>query len=151
MAEHIGQQLLDALEAALSGLSVAPHVFQNRTQPTDDSKLPCLLVCNGDETSEFGAMGTDTGRPLDRLPRLVVLGCVRSAGESPYRALNAIRAAVEARVAASNGLNGLADNLELIETNFDVPTEPADKRAGRVALTFKCETRTPAGDATTKI
>jgi hypothetical protein len=151
VSDHIGQQLLDALEAALGGIVVAPHVFQQRTTPTDDSKLPCLLVCNGDETSEFGAMGTDTGRPLDRMPRLVVIGCVRIAAASPYRALNAIRAEVEAKVAAHATLGGLADNIELIETNFDVPTEAADKRAGRVALTFQCETRTPAGDATTKI
>lgn len=156
MADHIRQQLVDALEAALQNLaSTGANVFQQRNVPADDGKLPCLLIYNRTEKSEFGNMGTHTARALDRMPQIMIVGCCRVAGADPDRTLNRIAAEIEARVAVNADLNGLTERIELLQTDFDVPAlgdgQPHDKRAGRVGLLYRCETCTAAGDPTVRI
>lgn len=149
MAVHARQQVISAVAAALRGLpTTGDNVFESRTQVLDDSKLPAVQVYGRDERSTWGGMGDNLSRPVERELRLWIVGSVRVALIEPDTKLNDICAEVEAALAASNDLGGLVMDLGLVSTQFEVPSDPADKRAGRVGMTWRCVLTTPAGTPT---
>lgn len=53
MANHVRQQLREAVTAAVTGLSTTgSRVYQSRVYPLDTSSLPCLLVTSDGDKSE---------------------------------------------------------------------------------------------------
>lgn len=142
------RQIRDAAAAALLGLvSTGANVFKSRSAPTGDGKLPALLIYTRNERSQFDGMGEPTVRPLHREVRLWVVAVVRSVDE-PDDLLDQICAEAEAALMASVPVAALLENLELVSTEFDVPTEGADKQLGRAGMTWRGTYRTAAGNAT---
>jgi len=53
MANHVRQQLREAVATAVTGLSTTgSRVYQSRVYPLDTSSLPCLLVTSDGDKSE---------------------------------------------------------------------------------------------------
>ncbi len=53
MANHVRQQLREAVATAVTGLSTTgSRVYQSRVYPLTDSNLPCLLVTSDGDKSE---------------------------------------------------------------------------------------------------
>lgn len=151
MSEHAREQIRNALTACLSPIVPAGgRIFKSRTTPVTDAEMPCILIYTRAERSAFDAMdGQTPDVPLGRQLQIMVVGCVAIAASEPDDQLDLLAAEVEIRVAGSTDLAGLVQNLELLATDFDVPADTGDRRAGRVGLTWRCDYRTPAADPTT--
>lgn len=144
MPDHARKQIRDAVATALTGLTTTgSNVFKSRTQQIADDKLPALQVYTRDERLTADSMG-GADRPRERELRLWVVGAVRTTSTEPDDTLDTICAEVETALGNSNNLSNLVRDLELVSTQIEVPTDPADKRAGRVGMTWRCTYRTPA-------
>ena len=54
MANHIRQQIREALGTQLTGLATTgANVFQTRIYPIEDDELPCLTISNESEENEY--------------------------------------------------------------------------------------------------
>ncbi len=149
MTFHGRRQVRDAVAAALLGLpTTGANVFKSRTTPTADGKLPALLVYTRAERSAPDAMGTPATMKIARELRIWVVGVCRVAAAEPDDVLDQICAEVEATLPLAAGVNALLEKLVLESTDFDVPTDAADKRAGRVGMTWRGIYRTAAATPT---
>jgi hypothetical protein len=149
---HVRRQIRDVVAASLVGLpTTGDNVFKSRRSPSGDAKLPALLVYTRAERSAGDGMGTPATRKIARELKIFVVGVCRVAEDSPDDVLDQICVEVEAvlpTVPALVGVGGLLENFILESTDFDVPTEPADKRAGRVGMTWRGIYRTAAATPT---
>jgi hypothetical protein len=146
---HVRRQVRDAVAAALLNLpTTGVNVFKSRTTPTGDGKLPALLIYTRAERSAPDSMGTPATMKIARELRVWVVGVCRRAVDEPDDVLDQICAEVEAALPVNAGVNALLEKLVLESTDFDVPTDSADKRAGRVGMTWRGIYRTAAATPT---
>lgn len=145
--DHARKQIRAAIVAALQAVpAFGGRVFPSRTVPASDADLPCALVYTRTERSQLDGIGEDPmTRPVGRRLTVMVVGCVRAAAPEPHRILDLLASGIEAAIAGTQDLGGRVQNIELVDTRYDVPTEDGDRRAARVGLTWRVEYRTPAG------
>ncbi len=133
MAEHVSEQVVEAAKAALIGLATTgANVFDSRVYPVQDNELPCLLIDQGNETSEIESMGFDriTGRTME----LLVVAKVKQ--NTSYRTLiNTIRKEVEVRLAANQGIGG-AKYVQPKSCEIELAGE-GEKPVASATLTFE--------------
>lgn len=107
MADHIREQIVVAVQAAITGLTTTTtHVFRDRDtdeKPLASSELPGLTIEDDGEPAEVISMGT--GRLLDRTMGIRITAHVKaSSGYSTQ--LNTILKEIEAAIGAAVNLGG---------------------------------------------
>ena len=131
---HKRKQIRDYFETALSGLTTTgANVFQTRTYPLTDAKLPALVLFNGDESSERRSAGAG----LQRLFQQVVEGYAK-ANANVDDTLDAIADEVEAAIDADPTIGGLAATVYLADTEFEFSGD-SEKPVGIIRMTFAVE------------
>lgn len=137
MANHIRQQIREAIGTAVTGLATTgARVFQSRVYPVQTAELPCLLVYSRDEVS---AVVTIHGPPmLQRTLRMEVVVLVKATADLDD-ALDGICKEVEIVLADPvAGLINLAKSIGLTSTEFELQGV-AEKQAGRATLVYEVE------------
>ena len=62
MANHLRRQIRERIATRVTSLSTTgSNVFQSRAYPIEESKLPCLLVYDSEESVTLQAMGGTRG------------------------------------------------------------------------------------------
>ena len=62
MANHLRRQIRERIATDVTSLSTTgSRVFQSRAYPIEESKLPCLLVFDSEESVEIRSMGAVRG------------------------------------------------------------------------------------------
>lgn len=139
---HARHQLREAVAGYLKSANIvaATSVLPHRRRPTADSQLPALMIFTEDEAS-----GRLTREETDRRPDLVVRARVKSVGDPPQDALDALALAVERALLAAGSLGGLVRNLELVRTH-STESANSDRQAGDIDLVYAVEIHTAAND-----
>lgn len=100
MANHVRQQLREAVAAAVTGLSTTgSRVYQSRVYPLDISSLPCLLVTSDGDKSE--AITVHSPYQQERATTIRIEG-VAKAVSNIDDTLDAISKEVETAIAGSS-------------------------------------------------
>lgn len=116
MANHVRDQLREAVAALLTGLSITgPRVFQSRIYPLQDSELPCLLISTEEETNEY--LTTALPRRTQKRITLSVKALVKATSDLDAT-LDAICKEVEIQLAMDPFMAGFAKNTKLLATTL---------------------------------
>jgi hypothetical protein len=135
MANHMRQQVREAVATALTGLATtSTRVYENRLNPLQAANLPCLVVTTDSEQIEYGAFG-GLSRRQHRNLRLVVKG-IAKASASVDDTLDTICKEVEVAIAAGGTFGGkLGGGLQLESTQIELDGD-GDKTVGVATMEF---------------
>lgn len=135
MANHMRQQIREALATALTGLTTtSTRVYENRINPLQAANLPCLVITAESEEIEYGAAG-GLSRRQHRNLTLTVKG-IAKASANVDDTLDTISKEVEVAVAAAGTLSGkVGGGLQLQRVSIEMDGD-GDKTVGIVSMEF---------------
>lgn len=112
MANHVRQQIREAMAAELTGLATTgSRVFQSRVYPLSDNELPCLLISNGNNGGvEYASVGYPR---LVKRTTVVEVKAVAKLTVNLDDLLDTMCNEVEKAVFANLTLGGLAKDIRL--------------------------------------
>ncbi|MDP3322645.1 MAG: hypothetical protein Q8S71_03760 [Hydrogenophaga sp.] len=144
MANHVRQQIREAIATALTGLATTGNrVFQSRITPLQDDELPALLVSTNSE--KVDALSVSFNSILER-ELAVLVTVVAKATDNLDDALDMsikeVEAALNATVEA-NTLNGLVKEIVLTDIDIEMNAD-AETPTGQALLTLKASYYTQA-------
>ena len=135
MANHLRRQIRERIVSDVTGLSTTgSNVFQSRAYPVEESKLPCLLVFDSEESVEIRSMGAIRGISSE-LTINIEGYCQGSDGSSVMNTLAAIQKEVQIAMQADIDINSLARDSYLTNADASVNAE-ATKPTGSVRLSY---------------
>lgn len=138
MADHVRQQIREAVGTAVTGLvTTGARVFQSRVYPLQTTELPGLLVYTRSETSEPTTIHAP--KVLQRTLQLQIVGVAKAVADLDDT-LDLICKEVEVAVAlwSMAGLGGLAKSINLISTEYDLQGV-SEKPTGSATLLYEAE------------
>ena len=135
MANHLRRQIRERIATDVTGLSTTgSNVFQSRAYPVEESKLPCLLVFDSEESVEIRSMGAIRGVSSE-LTINIEGYCQGGDGATVMNTLAAIQKEVQIAVQADIDINSLARDSYLTSADASVNAE-ATKPTGSVRITY---------------
>jgi hypothetical protein len=135
MANHLRRQIRERIVIDVTGLSTSgSNVFQSRAYPIEESKLPCLLVFDSEESVEIRSMGAIRG-VTSELTVNIEGYCQGGDGETVMNTLAAIQKEVQIAMQADININSLARDSYLTSADASVNAE-ATKPTGSVRMTY---------------
>jgi hypothetical protein len=144
MANHVRQQVREALATLLTGLATsASRVYQSRILPLEDSEMPALLIATNEE--EIEAMSVNANPLLERSLNIAVTAVAKASAnldDTLDVSIKEVEMAINASVLA-NTLNGLVKDMTLQNIQVEMNAE-ADKPIGWAVMTFKATYYTQA-------
>jgi hypothetical protein len=144
MANHVRQQIREALATLLTGLTTsASRVYQSRILPLDDSELPALLIATNEE--EIEALSVNANPLLERSLSVAVTAVAKVSAnldDTLDSSIKEVETAINASVVA-NTLNGLIKDMVLQNIQVEMNAE-ADKPIGWAVMTIKATYYTQA-------
>jgi hypothetical protein len=136
MANHLRQQIREAVGTTLTGLSTTgSNVFQSRVYPLSASNLPGLLIYTMSESSEPATMAVQ--QIMNRELQLIVEGYAKATSNLDDT-LDTIAKEVETAMAGDTNIGGLAKNSYLQATEIQLNGE-GEQPIGVVAMTFRID------------
>lgn len=145
MANHVRQQIREALATVLTGLTTtASRVYQSRLVQLEADELPALLIATNSESVEVLDFVTNPtlGRALT-----IDVTAVAKAVSNLDDTLDKVIKEVEIAISASNTLGGLVRDVVLTGIEIEMNAE-AEVPTGQAVLTFNANyyTRAQAPD-----
>jgi hypothetical protein len=135
MANHLRRQIRERIATDVTGLSTTgSNVFQSRAYPIEESKLPCLLVFDSEESVEIRSMGAIRGISSE-LTINIEGYCQGSDGAAVMNTLAAIQKEIQIAMQADIDINSLARDSYLTSADASVNAE-ATKPTGSVRMTY---------------
>ena len=135
MANHLRRQIRERIVSDVTGLSTTgSNVFQSRAYPIEESKLPCLLVFDSEESVEIRSMGAIRGITSELTVNIEGY-CQGGDGETVMDTLAAIQKEVQIAMQADIDINSLARDSYLTSADASVNAE-ATKPTGSVRMTY---------------
>ena len=135
MANHLRRQIRERIATDVTGLSTTgSNVFQSRAYPIEESKLPCLLVFDSEESVEIRSMGAIRGISSELTVNIEGY-CQGPDGSSVMNTLAAIQKEVQIAMQADININSLARDSYLTSADASVNAE-ATKPTGSVRLSY---------------
>jgi len=118
MTIHVRQQIRDALVTRLTGLvTTGSQVFKSSTFNFDDADLPCLLIANEEDNSQSASIGYPR---LQKRDFLVSIRAIVKISTGTDDALDNICKEVEIAISNDPSLGGIAKDLLLVNTRFEL-------------------------------
>jgi hypothetical protein len=144
VANHVRQQVREAVAASLTGLTTSgSRVFQSRLLALDDNEMPALLISTNNE--EIEPLNINGNPMLERSLEIVVTAVAKvsvNLDDTLDSSIKEVEAAINAS-AAANTLNGLVKDTTLANIQVEMNAE-ADKPIGWAIMTFKATYYTQA-------
>lgn len=136
MANHVRQQVREAIAAILTGLATTGNrVYQSRLIPLQDDELPALLISTNQEGVE--ALNVNSNPMLERnliIKVTVVAKAVSNLDDTLDTVIKEVEQALNASVAA-NTLSGLVKSILLTDIDIEMNAE-AETPTGQAILSF---------------
>jgi hypothetical protein len=136
MANHVRQQIREALATLLTGLSTTgAKVYQSRLTPLQAAELPALLIATNNEGIEALSV---ISNPLLERSLTITVTAVAKAVSNLDDTLDTIIKEVEQAINASataNTLNGLIKELTFKEVEIEMNAQ-AEMPTGQAMMTF---------------
>lgn len=144
MANHVRQQIREAIGALLTGLTTTGnHVYQSRLLPLQDDELPALVISTNSE--KIDVLSVNFNPMLERYLDVVV-AVVAKVTSNIDDVLDGSIKEVEQALNASievNTLNGLVKEIVLTDIDIEM-NATSEKPIGQALLTFKASYYTQA-------
>jgi hypothetical protein len=144
MANHVRQQIREAVAALLTGLTTSgARVFQSRVHVLADADLPGLVITTNEEQAEFASIGSLA--LLNRQLNLQVRALAKANAnldDTLDTMIKEVEAALSANVTA-NTLGGLAKSIALSSIYIDMNAD-AEKPMGQAVISFNVLYKTVA-------
>ena len=135
MANHLRRQIRERIVTRVTSLSTTgSRVFQSRAYPIEESKLPCLLVYDSEETVEIRSMGVLRGITSDLTVNIEGY-CQGGDGATVMNTLAAIQKEVQIAMQGDININNLARDSYLISADASINAE-ATKPTGSVRMSY---------------
>ena len=135
MANHLRRQIRERIVTDVTGLSTTgSNVFEGRVYPIEESKLPCLLVFDSEESVEIRSMGAIRGITSELTVNIEGY-CQGGDGATVMNTLAAIQKEVQIAMQADIDINSLARDSYLTSADASVNAE-ATKPTGSVRMTY---------------
>jgi len=135
MANHLRRQIRERIVTDVTGLSTTgSNVFESRAYPIEESKLPCLLVFDSEESVEIRSMGAIRGISSE-LTINIEGYCQGSDGSSVMNTLAAIQKEVQIAMQGDILINSLARDSYLVSADSSISAD-AKKPTGSVRLSY---------------
>ena len=135
MANHLRRQIRERIATDVTSLSTTgSRVFQSRAYPIEESKLPCLLVFDSEESVEIRSMGAVRGITSELTVNIEGY-CQGGDGATVMNTLAAIQKEVQVAMQADIDINSLARDSYLTSADASVSAE-ATKPTGSVRMTY---------------
>ena len=135
MANHLRRQIRERIATDVTSLSTTgSRVFQSRAYPIEESKLPCLLVFDSEESVEIRSMGAVRGITSELTVNIEGY-CQGGDGATVMNTLAAIQKEVQVAMQADIDINSLARDSYLTSADASVSAE-ATKPPGSVRMTY---------------
>lgn len=133
MANHVRQQLREAVATAVTGLATTgSKVYQSRLYTLQPTDLPCLLVMSEGDQIEYATIHAPSQQ--QRSTRIRIEGIARAAANLDDT-LDTICKEVE--IAIANASSALVKSMTLLGTQLD--TEEGDQPIGRATMIFSAD------------
>ena len=135
MANHLRRQIRERIATDVTSLSTTgSNVFQSRAYPIEESKLPCLLVFDSEESAEIRSMGAIRGISSELTVNIEGY-CQGGDGAAVMNTLAAIQKEVQIAMQADITINSLARDSYLTSADASVNAE-ATKPTGSVQMSY---------------
>ena len=135
MANHLRRQIRERIVTDVTGLSTTgSNVFQSRAYPIEESKVPCLLVYDNEETVEIRSMGAIRGISSELIVNIEGY-CQGGDGATVMNTLAAIQKEVQIAMQGDIKINNLARESYLTSADASINAE-ATKPTGSVRLSY---------------
>lgn len=147
MANHLRQQIREAVATKLSGLTTTgARVYQSRLHPLGDSNLPCLLV-NTD--SEEIATLTLQPHPVMERDLTLAVRCVAKAGSNLDDTLDTMLKEVETALGTVTDPTYGGIVKSMVPTGIDIEMDDAlEKPVGIATINYRVTYYTADGSPT---
>jgi len=135
MANHLRRQIRERIATDVTGLATtSTRVFQSRVYPIEESKLPCLLVYDSEETVSIRSIGTPRGIEAELM--INIEGYTQSgSGETVQNSLAQIQKEVQIAMQGDIFINSLALDSYLVSADSSISNE-AKKPTGSIRLEY---------------
>lgn len=135
MANHMRQQIREAVAAAVTGLTTtSTRVYENRLNVLPESSLPALVVMTDSEQIMYGAAGGLSRRQHRDLT--VRIRCIAKAASNVDDTLDTMAKEVEVAIAAAGTFSGkVGGGLQLQRIDIELNGD-ADKSVGIAEMEF---------------
>lgn len=136
MADHVEQQLIDAVAALVTGLSATgSRVFTDYDYSFSPSDLPCLSITSPNENAGYL---TIHGPRHETSKAILVIDAIHQSSTSVTRKLREIRKEVQSVLASNRKVGGLAKAFKRIGSDMQIDTSGAQP-VGICRMTFEFE------------
>lgn len=136
MANHVRQQLREAIAALVTGLTTTGgRVFQSRVYSLQESELPALMIATEDEQIEYLTVHNP------RIQAKTVTVSIRAVAKATANlddTLDAICKEVEVALATNQGVSGLAKALRMSGTTITLDGA-GEQPVGVASMTYEIE------------
>jgi len=148
---HVNEQVRDAFETRLLGVTQISSVFTNRGPDITDSQLPAAVIGSPSDSVELQSKGSSTTRPLERREiEIDVVIIADGDSETLDEDLDDLRASAEAAIGSDDDLGGLARDIQHTGADLDMGVDDQGERwYAFLAMTWTVEVWTRKGDPET--
>jgi len=138
MANHLRRQIRERIVSDVTGLSTTgSNVFEGRVFPIEESKLPCLLVYDSEESIEVQTLAPAGSRSIQATLNVVIEGYANGGdGATVLDTLAGIQKEVQVAMAGDVSINSLAGDSVPVSADISLSGE-GSKPAGSNRLTYQ--------------
>ena len=137
MANHLRRQIRERVVTLCTGLSsTGSNVFEGRAYPVEASKLPCLLVYDGDEELEPATLSPAGTRTMVSNLSISIEGYAQGgSGKVVLDSLAQIQKEVQIAMSGDTDINELAGNSYIQSADLTLTGE-GNKVSGNNKMTY---------------
>ena len=125
MANHLRRQIRERIVSDVTGLSTTgSNVFEGRVYPVEESKLPCLLVYDSEESIEVQTLSPAGSRSMMATLNVVIEGYANGGdGATVLDTLAGIQKEVQIALAGDVSINSLAGDSVPVSADISLSGE----------------------------
>ena len=138
MANHLRRQIRERIVSDVTGLSTTgSNVFEGRVYPVEESKLPCLLIYDSEESIEAQTLSPAGSRSMQATLNVVIEGYANGGdGATVLDTLAGIQKEVQVAMAGDVSINSLAGDSIPVSADISLSGE-GSKPTGSNRLTYQ--------------
>ncbi len=138
MANHLRRQIRERIVTDVTGLSTTgSNVFEGRVYPVEESKLPCLLIYDSEESIEAQTLSPAGSRSMMATLNVVIEGYANGgSGSDVLDTLAGIQKEVQVAMAGDVSINSLAGDSAPVSADISLSGE-GSKPTGSNRLTYQ--------------
>ena len=128
MANHLRRQIRERIVTDVTGLSTTgSNVFEGRVYPIEESKLPCLLVYDAEESIEVQTLSPAGSRSVQATLNITIEGYANGGdGAAVLDTLAGIQKEIQVAMAGDVSINSLAGDSAPVSADISLSGDASE-------------------------